>query len=333
MEKDKKIWALLPHLSMHFGYNHYDKMPFEDDFWDYVVENAAKAGYNTIVLDIGDGIELGSHPEIAMKGAWSRQRVHDEVKRCRALGMELIPKFNFSAGHSQWLGKYSRMISTDVYYKVCRDIILEAYELFEHPSFIHIGMDEEDEEHARYNKEGYAMFRRGELYWHDLRFLLDCVHETGARPWMWYDATLGLDPKVVDSKPYKEHVGIAEAILSPWYYCGLVEEEFTKVEDYPWDLSAFAGMGLRYMEEMPKLVDFRKNIVSYMDEGFEYIPCSWAKSKHNNTYELMELFKKGPDDKMLGHIVSTWCSTEWKNKEIYDNAFEKFKKAKETFYK
>ena len=68
----EKLWGILVQLSMHFGYDHYDTLPFDDSLWDYILENAAKTGVNTVILDLCDGIQYATHPEISMNGAWSR---------------------------------------------------------------------------------------------------------------------------------------------------------------------------------------------------------------------------------------------------------------------
>ena len=51
------------------------------------------------------------------------------------------------------VGIYERMVSTPIYYQVCKDLIEEAYEMFDHPEFIHIGMDEEEHIKATYSQE------------------------------------------------------------------------------------------------------------------------------------------------------------------------------------
>ena len=66
----------------------------------------------------------------------------------RQVSFELIPKLNFSACHDIWLKDYSRMLSTPIYYEVCRDVIQEVCEVFK-PRYFHLGMDEEDEKHVR----------------------------------------------------------------------------------------------------------------------------------------------------------------------------------------
>ncbi len=333
MNKKEKIWALLVHLSMNLWPTHYDELQFDDDFWTYILENAIASGYNTIVLDVGDGIEFASHPEIATKGAWTRKRVREEVKRCKELGITLIPKLNFATGHCQWLGKYFRMISTEEYYHVCRDLINEVYTLFDKPEYIHLGMDEEDVEHAWYNADGFGIFRHGKLYWHDLRFLVDCVVDTGAKPWMWYDPTIGQNPKAIDTEraEYLKHFDAKEVLLSPWHYWCVKENDFTPIADYEWDLSMYDGLELRYVEDIPMKKDFIENIVPSMDKGFEYVPCSWS-TMNRNTYDLMEMFKDAPKEQYLGHMVSVWGPTTWENKDGYDSAFKDFKEAKEKFY-
>ena len=118
------IWSVLIHLEMSMWKN--NTAVFDDEVWDEVLDECVKAGVNQIVLDLGRGVKYGTHPELAKDWSWSRQRVRKEVKRLRELGIEAIPKLNFSATHDGWLMEYERMMSTPTYYKVCRDLILEA---------------------------------------------------------------------------------------------------------------------------------------------------------------------------------------------------------------
>jgi len=97
---------------------------------------------NALVLDLGDGVRWDSHPEIAVENAWTPAKLREELDRARELGIEPLPKLNFSTAHDAWLGPYSRMVSTPQYYEVCRDLIDEASELFGRPRLFHLGMDE-----------------------------------------------------------------------------------------------------------------------------------------------------------------------------------------------
>ncbi len=161
------------------------RLRFEDAFWCELTTRMADAGCNAVVLDLGDGIRYRSHPEIAVEGAWEPQRLEDEAGRLREMGLELIPKLNFSAGHDTWLGPvYSRSVATPVYYEVCADLIAEVSALLR-PRLFHLGMDEENYDEQQ--DQNLIVIRRNDLFWHDLLFLCDEVAKHGARPWIWSD--------------------------------------------------------------------------------------------------------------------------------------------------
>ena len=67
-----------------------------------------------------------------------------EIKRLRGLGLEVIPKCNFSCGHSAWMKDYAYMVGTETYYKFCDDVVAELIDLFDTPRFFHLGLEEED---------------------------------------------------------------------------------------------------------------------------------------------------------------------------------------------
>jgi hypothetical protein len=60
------------------------------------IKQAAAAGINMVVIDLGDGVEYESHPEIAVKNAWKPEKLRNELVRMRKLGIEPIPKLNFA---------------------------------------------------------------------------------------------------------------------------------------------------------------------------------------------------------------------------------------------
>ncbi len=187
------IWANLLHLSYNMWLDTPGDSPVsyspdlrcDDDLWAELTQRMADAGFTMIVIDLGDGVQFESHPEIAINGAWTRDRLGEELVRLRGLGLEPIPKLNFSACHDAWLGEYSRMVSTKIYYEVCTDLIAETARLFDDPRFFHIGMDEEAASYQA-NME-YAVMRQHDLWWRDLQLFSDAVDQTGARPWIWSD--------------------------------------------------------------------------------------------------------------------------------------------------
>ncbi|MBQ7109202.1 MAG: hypothetical protein IJN99_02430 [Clostridia bacterium] len=332
MKNKEKMWALLVHMGP-WGAKGFKDFRFDEELWDYIVEEAANTGLNTIVLDICGGIDFASHPEITLEGAWTRTKLRKELNRCREKGITLIPKLNFATIHDVWLGEYHYMVSTPKYYQVCNDLIKEAYELFDHPEYIHLGMDEEDEMHARRSAEGLAVYRKGELFWHDLRFFIDSVKDTGAKPWIWSC------PLFEHPEEYKAHIDADEAILSPWYYDAFRRENWTHITkrqvyvDY-YRQEDYAALNIQYVEEDPFNVKFRKVALPLMEEGYEYVPCtSTANENDLNAEELMLYFKEsGRDDQILGYITAPWKLTLMEHKEKFERSFRLLKEARAKIY-
>ena len=105
------IWGVLLHL----GHNMWgdcpsaytppvDHLTCDEKLWIELTEKAASSGLNMIVVDLGEAIQYKSHPEIAIKGAWTVEKLREDIERMRKIGLEPIPKLNFSACHDFWLG-------------------------------------------------------------------------------------------------------------------------------------------------------------------------------------------------------------------------------------
>lgn len=211
------VWGILLHL----GHNMWgdrpgtymgavDHLTFEEDLWDKLTEKASKLGLNMVVIDLGEGIQYKSHPEIAIKGAWSVEKLRGDLDRLRKLGLEPIPKLNFSSSHDLWLGQYSRMVSTPTYYQVCSDLVKEVVEIFDHPRFFHLGYDEEAYIHQDIMDLEYVLIRKGELWKHDFLFFVDQCEKLDVRPWIWADYAW-------DHKDFLEWAP-KSIVMSNWYY-------------------------------------------------------------------------------------------------------------------
>lgn len=204
LEKPVFYWAFLAHL----GYNMWadpvrdkwgvkgipqtltevcaeDHLRFDLDLWHEETKALAAAGCNLLVLDVGEGMQYESHPEISCRGALPKDVLQEEIFNLKMMGITVVPKLNFSACHDEWMGEYGRMLSTTPYYRFCEDVITEVCEVFGHPKLFHLGMDEENLANQRlYNM---VCIRQGELWWHDLNFYAKTVMRCGARPWIWSD--------------------------------------------------------------------------------------------------------------------------------------------------
>jgi len=56
------------------------------------------------------------HPELGVSDSWEPERFVKEMERLRAIGLEPIPKMNFSTCHDAWLKDYGHQVSTPRYY-------------------------------------------------------------------------------------------------------------------------------------------------------------------------------------------------------------------------
>lgn len=163
-----------------------DECPTEPEVWRKVTAQMRKRGYNQAIIDLGGGVEFPSHPEITVKKSRSAQWMRDEVRRLADMGIEAIPKLNFAATHDAWMGIYERMVSTPKYYEVVRDLIEDAMEMFGNPRFFHLGLDEEDAEWQ--NRFSHVTVRRGEMWWQDFKFYLNCLEKHNSRAIVFGDS-------------------------------------------------------------------------------------------------------------------------------------------------
>lgn len=266
VQADRLIWSYLLHL----GYNMWEdrdaseqstervqryyspRLRCDKTLWDEILRRLADAGANQVVIDLGEGVRYESHPELAVEGSWSVSQLKDELGAIRELGLEPIPKLNFSAAHDTWLGPYARCVSTPTYYEVCRNLIREVCELFDTPRLFHIGMDEETAHHQRFH--AYVVVRQYELWWHDLFFYTEQIEQQGMRPWMWSDY-LWHHPEA-----FFEHMprGVMQ---SNWYYAMDFDPEQPRVKAYR-DLDAHGydqiptGSTHSDVENLPRLAEF-----------------------------------------------------------------------------
>jgi hypothetical protein len=216
---DKKIWACLLHLSFNMWEEYispknpergfHPDLRLSESLWNDALKKMISEGMNMVVIDLGDAIRYESHPEIAVRNAWSVTKLRNELNKIKKMGLEPIPKLNFSAAHDTWLKDYSRMLTTEEYYTVCSDLIKEVSDLFDKPRFFHLGMNDENaDSQADYN---YLVVRKNDVWWGDLYYLIAEVQKAEARPWVWSDYAWQHPGLFYKNMP-------KSVIQSNWYY-------------------------------------------------------------------------------------------------------------------
>ena len=273
------------------------KLRCVDALWKEAADHAVAKGLNMIVVDLAEGLAYPSHPELAIEGSWSAEKMSAEVRRLKGLGVEVIPKLNFSTTHDGWLKQYRRLVSTPQYYAVCADVLKDAYEIFGHPRFIHIGCDEEDHiYHIMTSKtRQFVLTRRGEVWKNDFLFYVRTVEKLGARAWCWSD--YGWDHPDFHAWCPKS------VVMSDWYYDeghGGFDPKTNPVEEDRKRIAQYAALEAA---------------------GFDQIPCgtNWAGRKRDQE-------KCGADDvigklvgycrrtiapeRLMGFMMASWAATD-----------------------
>ncbi|MBE6700384.1 MAG: hypothetical protein E7582_00635 [Ruminococcaceae bacterium] len=304
------IWGLYAMLGENMWVREKQELSFSFNAWNKVVDASHKAGINMIILDLGEGVKWETHPELAKKGAWGREQIKKEVLRLRELGIALIPKINLSTCHDLWLGPYRTEITKPLYYRVVRDLIRECYDLFLEPEYIHLGMDEEGDFTQQISYPNLIRYRKGDLLWHDLNWMLDCVRSTGATPWIWADFCM------TDYDNFVKNVSTENLLLSPWYYNAVKKEHFTyltpgsdgyiNAQRYPYNFMKFD-----YEEDKPLLKLTRENMVPCAKAGYDVVPCTSDCFKcAYNTEDMFEHFKENaPKERVKGFMTAPWKGT------------------------
>ncbi|MBO5938899.1 MAG: Tat pathway signal protein [Clostridia bacterium] len=308
------IWSYLLHLSTHMwgdehstssGYYLPDPYTPENNVdlatWDDTVRALGERNYNMVIIDLGDAVKYESHPEICAPDAWDKDFLKKKLDEMRALGIEPIPKLNFSACHHTWLKEYTRMVSSPIYYRVCADLIKEVCELFGNPRLFHLGFDEEIELLQR-NREKVIV--RGEKLWfHDLFFFAAECEKYGARPWIWSDYFWHHPDQFKKNMP-------KSILQSNWFY--------NTFQDWP--------EGHRY----------RTAIETYdaLDElGYDQVPTGSTWSRHKNLYQTVAYAKNRLNpDLVKGFMTAPWIMTTRENRfRLLDDADRLFV-AREKLY-
>lgn len=297
MKNHEMVWATLLHLGSNMWRDKnapplpddqfisplsatlwHDDALFDIDVFHKVTEKLPELGINTVIIDVGDGMRYDSHPEIGVNGAMTPDALRNEVRRLRALGLEPVPKLNFSAGHDAWMGEYERMLSTSTYRAVVGDLIHEICEVFEKPKYIHLGMDEErPENQAAY---GYSIVRGPEHWWGDFYHMVACSEKENARPWIWSDRFWHYPEEFAAKMP-------KSVLQSNWHYWGIMGE---------------GGFGGPHGKSYRAFFDLEKL-------GFDQVPTTTTWATTGNTWQVVSQLAAAKMQNILGFMTAPWMMT------------------------
>ena len=129
------------------------------------LDAAAEAGLNLLVIDCADGVRYKSHPEFARHYSSPMSVLRRLVARADRLGIEVVPKLNFSRSgthhHNDWLRLTRVEHDTPEYWKPAFEVVDELIRETRPKRFFHVGMDEDHDRSTRQYVEAIRTLRAG----------------------------------------------------------------------------------------------------------------------------------------------------------------------------
>ncbi len=295
-KRNKKVWATLLRLGVNTNakpgdcrpcemeneFRYHEKLFCDREIWRKVTEYLPTQGINTVVIDINEGVKLKSHPELAVLGSWEVEEFKEELERLRKLGLNPIPKYNFSCAHNAWLKGYANQVGSDTYRKVCEDIVRETIEIFDKPDFFHLGFDSEALDEQKYS--AVKVIRSWKQKTEDALALFDICLKEGVRPWIWMNAA-NLE-EFGGEKRFRENIP-KEVLISNRCYMAV----------HPADVGE---------TEPPNTALYRK----LGEWGYQQIPTCYKRNLAYNVRQTMR-FGKGEiaEGSVQGYIMASWTPT------------------------
>jgi len=284
-----KVRGLLIHIT------HYDPMwntkkesegPFSVEVALQVLEKMAAYNFNTLVVDIEDGVVYKSHPELKRHYSVPMKDLQLLAKSAKQKNIDFVPKCNFSKSgrnnHDMWLKPHWDGINwiknMDQYWKVAGDVIDELVCVCQPQRFFNIGMDEDH-------------YRSVSQYVEAIKILHDKISKHGLRPVMWNDTCY--ENRNVIAQVYADKCRAAEPLLPKdivqvlWDY-DLVHEGIVKrLTDMGFDVWVAPGRDKKQIAQWKKVL--------LAEGGTGLLMTNWRKcSKKNQAKLLTMLDKLGP---------------------------------------
>lgn len=265
-------------------FRYHEEVLCDKKTWKKVTDFLPNCGINTVLIDVGEGVKLDSHPELANPGSWGKQELKDELERLRKMGITPIPKLNFSCAHNAWLKDYCYMVGSETYNRVCREVLTEVIEIFGYPEFFHLGLEEETYANQKYSPVATVRVHHKRLA--DVLELVNTCLEHNVRPWMWVDNETieGLGGEAI----FRENIP-KEVLMSNWFY------------------------GQIYHHTINEHVTLYNKL---SDWGYEQIPTCSTWEYYLNARQTMRYCRDTIEDASIkGYLMAPWIFT------IPDNYF------------
>jgi hypothetical protein len=253
---------------------------FDTETAGKIIRKLKALSFDSVIADCADGLKYESHPELKRKYSSPKSLVADFAAETAGLGMDIIPKLNFSKSgrnkHDMWMAPHSDLtdwtgsIDTGVYWTVAEDLINELTDLFRPKHFFHIGMDEDH-------------YRSVNQYAETIIRLDGMIKKRGLRTMVWNDSCY-CDP-ASPNKHHAEKCEAAEAFLPGdithvlWEYSRPRAKALRRLKQRGFKVWAAPGAN-------PRNIEAWKACLSE-ERGDGILMTNWIKCSKTNEAELL----------------------------------------------
>ncbi len=150
--KSISVRGYLIHMT-HYDPVWYDRKesekPFDLALGCEMVKAMAGVGFNMLIIDLADGVEYRSLPELKRHYSVPMADLEKLIACARDEGLEIVPKLNFSKSkdprhdHNCWFRPYNELPDNDAYWTKAFELIDEVVDVCKPERFLFIGMDED----------------------------------------------------------------------------------------------------------------------------------------------------------------------------------------------
>lgn len=282
----------------------------------WLAERAKYYGYNSLQIQITDGVVLDRSPWGAFKGAWTKDEFIEYVAFVKDLDLKLIPEVKLFSHQEKFLKKkYPQYMhnsgtynpeSTQLYNEIVFPLIDELIEIIQ-PEIFHVAHDEVAG-HNQKTKEKWLneneFIAPASLYLQSILNLNQYINDKGLTMAIWGDMLLSQSefPQMFKNHLHGNADGYGvelrkfipkNVIVTDWQYFGR-QKEF-------------------------------KSTKTFISEGFTVLPATWKSKKVIDNFTNYAY-----ENNTAGMITTTWWhvqKNEWeKVEEIMENSSNAFKK-------
>lgn len=259
--------------------------PFAYDVACDIIDALANEGFNTLMIDIADGVKYKSHPELRRHYTAPMKTLRDVARRAHSKGMDVIPKLNFSRGeintHNHWMRApgeaWYEKFEDKAYWKMAFELIDEVIAACKPEKFFHIGMDEDHDRSYTQYSDAIKTLRKG-------------LKERGLRTVIWNDSAINYASGFiyVEKSMHAENHVPKDVVQVLWNYSRVPAEPAKRIAEKGFEL-----WGSPTAQDVEIAAGFRDAVLDAGGKGLmmtRWIPCI----KENRKELLEAIHRMGP---------------------------------------